>query len=680
MLTGAQAAAHPVRPKTYKNHINIIISYLLPVLSSSSSSTSSSTTTTTTTRFLIVNIIVVAFSLCFCGAQLNINEAEALIKFKSSLINADPALADWKPSSPPCSKIGGGHWVGVLCTNNGNVYGLQLEKMGLKGKIDVDSLAPLPYLRTISFMGNSFEGPMPDWKKIGALKALFLSNNQFSGDIPGDAFKGMTSLKKVYLSNNKFTGHIPTSLESPKLIELKLENNQFTGTIPAISSDNLKLLNLSHNQLEGPIPGPLLKMDPSGFSGNKELCGKPAVESDCNAPPDDAEPSADKSKSSSTATIAIIVASVVVGLFVLILLFVLISRKNRGTQPPAFAGTVDGRGTDAAAAGAATATQVVSREAAPIPTPTPTPSPPTTTRKSEPQSGKLSFVREDRAKFDLQDLMRASAEVLGSGNFGASYKAVLVEGEAVVVKRFKQMNSVGREDFHEHMRRLGRLSHPNLLPLVAYLYRKDEKLFVLDYVHNGSLAARLHSKHSAEKPGLNWPSRLKIIKGVTKGVVYLHNELPSLSVPHGHLKSSNVLLDKDLNPLLMDYTLAPVVNASQVHQILVAFKSPEYAQHGRTTKKTDVWCLGVLILEILTGKFLAQGSTADLTAWINAIVGEDRSKVLDKEMEIGKESCRPEIDKLLQIGIACCQEDQEKRWDLEEAVHKIEQVQECAQD
>lgn len=108
------------------------------------------------------------------------------------------------------------------------------------------------------------------------------------------------------------------------------------------------------------------------------------------------------------------------------------------------------------------------------------------------QAGKLSFVRDDRQKFDLQDLMRASAEVLGSGNFGASYKAVLVDGEALVVKRFKQMNNIAREDFHEHMRRIGRLKHTNLLPLVAYLYRKEEKLLVFDFVSNGSLATHLH--------------------------------------------------------------------------------------------------------------------------------------------------------------------------------------------
>ncbi|KAK6153520.1 hypothetical protein DH2020_013159 [Rehmannia glutinosa] len=309
-------------------------------------------------------------------------------------------------------------------------------------------------------------------------------------------------------------------------------------------------------------------------------------------------------------------------------------------------------------------------------------------RKGEPQqqAGKLSFVRDDRQKFDLQDLMRASAEVLGSGNFGASYKAVLVDGEALVVKRFKQMNNVAKEDFHEHMRRLGRLKHPNLLPLVAYLYRKEEKLLVFDFVHNGSLATHLHGKRSAEQPGLSWANRLKIIKGVAKGLTYLYSELPTLTVPHGHLKSSNVLIDNNFNPLLMDYTLAPVVNPSQVHEILVAYKSPEYAQKGSICKKTDVWCLGVLILETLTGKlvakYLAQGCGqygSDLAGWISAIVGEattNITQVFDKEIEISTDSCRVEMEKLLQIGIACCQEDLDKRLDLEEALKQIEQVQE----
>jgi len=108
---------------------------------------------------------------------------------------------------------------------------------------------------------------------------------------------------------------------------------------------------------------------------------------------------------------------------------------------------------------------------------------------------RLSFLRDDRERFDLQELLKASAEILGSGCFSSSYKAALINGPTIVVKRFKQMNNVGKEEFQEHMRKLGSLNHPNLLPPVAYYYRKEEKLVVTDYVHNGSLAVRLHGMY-----------------------------------------------------------------------------------------------------------------------------------------------------------------------------------------
>lgn len=115
------------------------------------------------------------------------------------------------------------------------------------------------------------------------------------------------------------------------------------------------------------------------------------------------------------------------------------------------------------------------------------------------EHGRLVFIQESRVRFEIEDLLRASAEVLGSGNFGSSYKATLCDGPSVVVKRFKDMNGVGREDFSEHMRRLGRLAHPNLLPVVAYLYKKEEKLLVTDYMLNGSLAHLLHGKQQRVK-------------------------------------------------------------------------------------------------------------------------------------------------------------------------------------
>lgn len=115
-------------------------------------------------------------------------------------------------------------------------------------------------------------------------------------------------------------------------------------------------------------------------------------------------------------------------------------------------------------------------------------------RKSE-GNVRITFLKEDRDQFDMTDLLKASAEILGSGIFGSTYKAALTEKQIVVVKRYRHMGNVSKQDFCEHMRRLGRLSHPNVLPLVAFYYRREEKLLVYDYVHNASLAAHLHGKN-----------------------------------------------------------------------------------------------------------------------------------------------------------------------------------------
>ncbi|KAL3528479.1 hypothetical protein ACH5RR_007801 [Cinchona calisaya] len=652
---------------------------------------------------------------------------EALLKFKSSLAYVQ-AFDTWNPSISPSPCSGNyGAWRGVLCAY-GIVWGLQLENMGLTGQINVDALVPLHTLRTISLMNNSFEGPIPDWRKLGALKSLFLSDNHFSGQIPDDAFKGMASLKKVYLANNGFTGNIPTTLSTPRLLELRLENNHFTGPIPDFKP-GLKALNVSNNQLQGPIPSSLSKMDPTSFTGNKGVCGPPLVIPcdplgplpDQKPPPTDTIPSNTNSDSppesdaggNKALSVSRIVIFVIVGLVALVAIFVLLaifgrSRKETPRLGRAITSSEKHSGSNSTIAVVGkvgvlaepyhkhTGMAVADHQMTSI-----TASGNNIPRKAD-QTSKLSFVREDRQQFDLQDLLRASAEVLGSGNFGSSYKAVLMDGQAVVVKRFKQMNNVGKEDFHEHMRRLGRLVHPNLLPLVAYYYRKEEKLLVFDYIQNGSLASHLHGNHSAEHPALDWPTRLKIVKGVAKGLAYLHNELPSVSLPHGHLKSSNVVLDKNFQPLLMDYALVPVVNPQQVQQLLVAYKSPEYAQHGRAcTRKTDVWNLGILILEILSSNFpanyiITQGSTgssssysyksSEVAGWINSIkateeeleVGHDqggtfKGKFVDQEMG-NTHNSRGEMLKLLKIGVACCEEDVEKRWDLKVAVEKIEDV------
>ncbi|KDP25034.1 hypothetical protein JCGZ_22569 [Jatropha curcas] len=601
------------------------------------------------TQTLALAIVVVS-SLMVLASGDGMDSA-ALLKFKQSLENKAP-LSNWNSSVNPCD----GHlsnWRGVLCWN-GTIWGLKLEHMRLTGNIDVDPLVQLPYFRTLSLMNNELSGPLPDIKKLGRLKALYLSNNGFSGQIPADAFQGMGSLKRLFMANNEFTGHIPSSLATlPRLTQLRLEGNQFSGPIPDFQQHRLRSINLASNLLEGTIPESLSKMNPDAFSGNKDLCGLPL----------DACDSTIHAVKKNAGTIIMIVILVVIMVAAILQCLAMFRRKNDEAEEKS---TLSANSNKIAPLHGRNQERDMSGESS------------VHSRRAD-RADKLTFVTEDIEKFDLNDLLRASAEVLGSGTFGASYKASVSNGKPIVVKRYRHMNNVGREEFHEHMRRLGRLKHPNLLPLAAFYYRREEKLLVYEYCPYGSLASSLHGNLSLEGQGLEWQTRLRIVKGVAKGLAYLYSELPIL-VPHGHLKSSNVLLDPSLEPLLADYALRPVINPHQAHNLMIAYKSPEYAQSGRTSNKTDIWSFGILILEILTGRFpenyLKSGydANSDLATWVNKMVTEKKiGEVFDKDMP-GAKNSKGEMINLLKIGLRCCEEDVERRLDIKEVAEQIEQL------
>ncbi|XP_022135395.1 pollen receptor-like kinase 1 isoform X2 [Momordica charantia] len=608
-----------------------------------------------TITITITTIILLLVSL---EPTIGAPDDEALLKFKGSLEIGNDALASWAAGSPPCSGDKG-NWVGILC-EKGNVWGLKLENMGLKGTVDIESLEGAPQLRTISLMGNDFEGPLPDVKRLGALKSLYLSRNRFSGEIPGDKFSSMLSLKKVHLAQNQLEGQIPWSLvELPRLMELRLEGNKFSGQIPNFHQKGLKSFNISNNnQLHGPIPSALAQIDPTSFSGDDGLCGPPLNKS-CNT-----------QKMPSIASIVMVSIAVTAALLAIGAGIVILSRRNQSS--PSIEDPAQNKSPGANDMDPAVGSRSPDRGSSHG-----------SLGKRAGDNAKLSFVREDSERFDMSDLLKASAEILGSGCFGSSYKAALTNGPVMVVKRFKQMNNVDKEEFQEHMRRIGRLKHPNLLPIVAYYYKKEEKLLITDYIEKGSLAVHLHGHQAVGQPALDWPARLKIVKGVAKGLRYLYTELPSLISAHGHLKSSNVLLKASNEPVLSDYGLIPVVNQEHAQELMVAYKSPEYSQQGRITKKTDVWSFGLLILEILTGKFPANflhqgkgGDEEDLATWVKAIPEKDWStQVFDKDMGPTK-NCEAEMLKLLRIAMTCCESDFEKRLDLREAVDKIEELKE----
>ncbi|GJN15727.1 hypothetical protein PR202_gb02665 [Eleusine coracana subsp. coracana] len=159
-----------------------------------------------------------------------------------------------------------------------------------------------------------------------------------------------------------------------------------------------------------------------------------------------------------------------------------------------------------------------------------------------------------------------------------------------------------------------------------------------------------------------------------------------LTVPHGHLKSSNILLDAGFDPLLTDYALVPVMNQSHAAQLMVAFKAPGRKQFGRSSKKSDVWCLGLLILEVLTGRPAAHeppkptttapdaGAGDVLSALAATPEGEWVDKVVDEDLRGEGGDNREEMVKLIRIGMACCEVNVDSRWELKDAVDRIEEL------
>ncbi|CAN4084838.1 unnamed protein product [Withania somnifera] len=556
----------------------------------------------------LLHLLVIVSSLAFVTtpSEGKLSRLRLLLKFRQSLkFDGDP-FSTWKADVPPCiNENNKPKWNYIFC-EHGKVMGLNLKNLGLSGTIDLDILKELPGLRTISVVNNKFEGSLPPFNVLPSLKSIYFTANKFCGPIDGKIFVGMNSLKKLHLANNGFTGQLPSIFgELPHLGELNIQNNINDG-----------------------------------------LCGSP-LPKPCKVDEQKIQASSSSFSSSSLSSlyrldIAFVVVVVVVVISIIIIV-VIGHRKKTLEQKVVPGGSSSKQGQ-----------YVVSHDRLT-----------NDGDRAEVAGQKLLFLKDDIEKFDLPDLLKASAEVLGSGVFGSTYKAALGTGPIMVVKRFGHMNKVSKEDFHEHMRRLGRLSHKNLLLVLAFYYRKEEKLLVFEYVNNVSLAVYLHgNRKSRGNQILDWPTRLKIVKGVSKGVFYLYNELPSLTTPHGHLKSSNVLLTK------------PSRRFSQI--------MPYYRyKPAKSIGKADVWTLGILILEILTGKFpsniLGKGTqdTDDLATWVSSVLEEDPSgiEVFDKEME-GTKDCEGEMIKLLKIGLSCCGVDVEKRWDIKVAVERIEEVKE----
>ncbi|XP_022730954.1 probable leucine-rich repeat receptor-like protein kinase At1g68400 [Durio zibethinus] len=567
------------------------------------------------------------FSLGQCSVDFN-----ALLSFKNSVFDPSNSLSSWVNSSNPCF----GSWYGVTCNpTTHRVTRLVLENMNLSGS--TQSLCQLSHLRLLSLKNNRLFSSTPvNFSSWHYIRHLYLSGNLLTGIFP----TGISTLRRLHrldLSHNNFHGEIPMTelTQLPYLLTLRLESNSFTGPLNSIASFSAILdFNVSDNNLSGEIPAWMSRVPASSFQGNKELCGLP-LPSDCfnrtalPAPLTQKIHHPESKRLSNRVVLMIIAVDAVAVMAALVTITWCCCRYKccSGGEHKEVLETKSG-------------SKLQRRSGS---------------RERDVEAEEMVVFEGCKGFRKVGDLLKSSAELLGKGSVGTTYKVVMDGGDVVVVKRVRQRRR--RRDLNGWLRILGGLRHTNIVSLIAYYNSKDELLLVYDILPNGSLHSLLHGNRGPGRTPLSWSTRLKLASGTARGLAFIHG-YSKAKIFHGHLTSSNIIVDRQGNACISDCGLRQVLYAPSLSND--DYEAPELMLNNgeegnlrKYTQKCDVYSFGVILLEILTGKMVSGESGVSLVKWVQSVGKEEWAwEVFDFEM-LGDKEMEEEMMGLMQVALLC---------------------------
>ncbi|XP_057951721.1 LRR receptor-like serine/threonine-protein kinase FEI 2 [Malania oleifera] len=564
-----------------------------------------------------------------CSIALS-QDGIALLEIRSAFNDGKNILSNWNAADEsPCK------WTGISChEDNQQVRSINLPYMKLGGSIS-PSIGKLQRLQRLALHQNSLRGFIPD--EIGnctELRALYLKANYLQGGIPSE-LGNLLNLTILDLSSNSLKGAIPSSL----------------GRLT-----RLRFLNLSTNFFSGEIPnvGALGTFGNKSFIGNLDLCGLP-VHKLCQTsqgfpavlPHAESDEAAVPTKRSSHYIKGVIIGgmSTFSLLLVIVLMFLwirLLSKKERAARKY---------------------TEVkkqVHQEA----------------------GSKLVTFHGDLPYSTCEIIEKLESleeeDVVGSGGFGTVYRMVMNDCGTFAVKRIDRNREGSDKVFERELEILGSIKHINLVNLRGYCRLPTSKLLIYDYMATGSLDDLLHGNVQEEIP-LNWNARLQIALGSARGLAYLHHDC-SPRIIHRDIKSSNILLDENLEPRVSDFGLAKLLIDEDAHVTTVVagtfgYLAPEYLQSGIATEKSDVYSFGVLLLELVTGKrptdphFVKKG--LNVVGWMNTVLREKQlEEVVDKRCTDADVEA---VEAVLDMAARCTDANSDERPSMNQVLQCLEQ-------
>lgn len=640
---------------------------------------------------------------------------------KSSLDPTDKILFSWSVNATdPCN----GSFEGIACNPNGQVVNISLQGKGLTGQIPPE-IGLLKSLSGLFLHFNELNGVVPkEMANLTELSDLYLNVNNLSGEIPPE-LGNMSNLQVLQLCYNKFTGSIPIQLRYlRKLTVLALQYNQLTGAIPASLGDLMLLrrMDLSFNSLFGSIPAkvadmpvlevldirnntlsgrvPLaLKRLNEGFqyANNLHLCGvefsslnvckhsdslnpkKPEpfgaaakglaskdlpesanFKSDCSQ-----NHCSNYSKHSRVAALCgviLFVSFVVAGLFTFTWY-----RRRKQKIGSAFEASDSRLSSDQIkAVNRRNASPLISLEYSngwdPL--------------AKGPSGSGFSQEMFDSFMVNVDEIESATqyfseVNLLGKSNFSTIYKGIMRDGSIVAIKCIAKTSCKSDEaEFLKGLKILTLLKHECLLGLRGICCSKGrgECFLIYDFAPNGNLSQYLDIKDNKRKV-LEWSTRISIIKGIAKGIGYLHVSKGSKpAIIHQNLSAEKVLIDQQYNPVLSDSGIQKLLADDIFFSTLKAsaakgYLAPEYTTTGRFTDKSDVYAYGMITLQILSGKRIISQSIRQ-----GAELGR-----LEDFMDVNLEGkyVESEVIKLGKLALLCTHESPNQRPDIETVLQNL---------
>jgi hypothetical protein len=652
-----------------------------------------------------------------------------------------------------------GQLLGAVVLGYGSLVAMDLSGNALDG--DLPELSPLRSLAYLNLSGNHFRGSL-----VGAFQEQFrvidLSSNRFSRlnfssgyagsslmylDLSSNELLGefdlagrfrnlrhinlafnqlamnnvlssigeISALEYVNLSSTGLHEQIPGMLPS-QLVGLKvldLSRNNISGVVPDISTLQLRVLDLSVNNLTGEIPVSLVKklvsMERFNFSyNNLTVCASElspeafaaAFARSRNDCPIAVNPDVIKKKGARRKGMKLALA-IVLSLFfaVLGLLCLAVVCRRRRKRSGAFPADK----------------QVSFKEEPGISGPFAFQTDSTTWVADVKVATSVPVVIFEKPllSFTFADLLAATSNfdrgtLLAEGRFGPVYRGFLPGGIQVAVKVLVHGSVMSDQDAVRELERLGRIKHPNLVPLTGYCLAGDQRIAIYEYMENGNLHNLLHdlplgvqttedwstdtwednhndgeaTENITPEGTATWRFRHKIALGAARALAFLHHGcIPQ--IVHRDVKASSIYFDYAMEPRLSDFGLSLIAGTSADEDPLhhsPGYSPPEFSdsENATATAKSDVYSFGIVLFELITGKEplgdeYPEQKEASLVSWARAMVKANQgSSIIDAKIrDTGLER---QMEEALRIAYLCTAELPSKRPAMQQIVGLLKDI------